>query len=302
MDRRGPLAATAVFLAWMPSISCREPASPEKELVPFQPVGDLRCWSADDSTVGLQWNHSPSVLSFDALEYAVEVREGDSLITTRGTPLNVTRVVVSPLRDGTLYRFDVFLRAIDDPADFYSGPAVSRIWSPASRFVHLAGTSSPIRVPARTDTSAIGLQLFDPLAGGPLLRDGATAEGLAVDVFFDPVIPAVRTGEDLGPPFPGTATRFSTMQPIVAATADEPLDFPPAADGFTLKQVELPIGSVGGGLILFGKSGSGHVFRLFLRPDPSGPLIRGSSPDQYIEVEISHQVSTSIDIASAHEN
>lgn len=224
------------------------------------------------------------------------------MITTRPVLLNTTRAEISPLTAGRLYRFDVYLRAIDQPKDFRSGLPVSVLWSPAARFVYLAGTSLPIQMPARTGTRKIGLQLFDPAAGGPVLRDGATSEGLAIDVFFDAVLPAVRTGEDLSPPFPGTTTRFSTMAPIVAATANEPLSFAPAADSYTLTQVPLPLGNVGGGLMLFGKSGSGHAFRCFLKPDPSGTLIRGSSPDQYIEIEISYQVSASIDIASAHEN
>ncbi len=302
MDPRWRAVATMICMAVMSSIACREPASPEEGPVPFRPVGDLRSWSANESTVGLQWTHSPDVLSFDALEYIVEVREGGSMITTRSVLLNTTRAEISPLTAGSLYRFDVYLRAIDQPKDFRSGLPVSVLWSPAARFVYLAGTSLPIRMPARTGTRKIGLQLFDATAGGPVLRDGAASEGMAIDAFFDAVLPAVRTGEDLGPPFPGTATRFSTMAPIVAETANEPLSFAPATNSYTLTQVSLPLGNIGNGLILFGKSASGHAFRCFLKPDPSGSLIRGSSPDQYIEVEISYQVSASIDFASAHEN
>ncbi len=302
MEPRWLVVATAIGLVVLSPIACREPASTDEGLVAFRPIEDLRSWSANDSTVGLQWSHSPDVLSFDALEYTVEVREAGSMIKACPVLLNATRVEISPLTAGRLYRFDVYLRTIDQPQDFRSGFPVSVLWSPAARFVHLAGTSLPIQMPARTSTRKIGLQFFDPGAGGPVLKDGTTSEGLAIDVFFDGVLPAVRTGEDLGPPFPGTATRFSTMAPIVAATANEPLSFAPAASSYTLTQVSLPLGHIGGGLILFGKSGSGHVFRCFLKPDPSGALIRGSSPDQYIEVEISYQVSASIDFASAHEN
>ena len=282
--------------------SCRDPASGNDDLTAFQPVSDLRTWSANDSTVGLQWVHSPNVLSFDAKEYTIEVWDGRFLVETRSVPLSTTSALISPLTAGRLYRFDIYLRAVDEPKDFRSGLPVSVLWATASRFVYVGGTLTPIRIPAVSTARRIGLQLYDSSSGGPMLRDGSLNEGLQIDVFFDAVLPAVRTGEEMGPPFPGTSTRFSTMAPIIAATADEPLSFPPAVDSYTLTQIPCPRGSLGAGLILFGRSGSGHTFRLFLRPDDNGALIHGADPDAYIEIEVSYQTSITLGIATAYEN
>jgi hypothetical protein len=282
--------------------ACRDLPSGDDGLSPFSPVVDLRLWSANDSSVGLHWTHSPDVLSFDALDYAVEVRDGPTLLVTRGISRESTGVLIWPLTNGRLYRFDVYLRAIGAPKDFRSGLPVSALWATASRFVFLAGTASPIRIPAVSATARIGLQVFDTTASGPVLRDGALPEGAEIDIVFDATLPAVRAGEVLGAPVPGRPTRFSTMAPLMASTADEPLSFRPDAGSYELTQVPLPLGTVSGGLIMFGKTSSGHVFRLFLRRSTEGDLIHGTLPDPYLEVEVSYQPSTTIGIASAHEN
>lgn len=269
---------------------------------PFRPVTDLRAWSANDSSVGLLWSDSPDRFSFDAQDYSVDVDHDGVIVTTRSIPLDSTTVVVTPLTRGRLYRFGVFLRARDSAKDFVSGPPASILWATARRFTSLAGTLDSIRIPAFTTTRRWGLQLFDSTSSGPRIRDGALAEGTLVDVFFDAAIPAVRTGEEMGEPFAGSSTRFSTLAPRIAPTADEPLSFAPAADGFELAQVSLPLGTVGGGLILFGKTGSGNVFRLFLRRGANGSLIHGTFPNTFIEVEVSYQTSTLIGVARVHEN
>ncbi len=294
-------SAAVLVLAWGIQ-SCRDVPVDNDGLRAFQPVADVRAWSANDSSVGLTWSHSPNLLSFDARDYAVDVREGSTVVTTRLVPLDSTVAVVSPLLLGHLYRFDVYLRAIEHPRDFRSGPPVSVLWAPALRFIRLAGTQDPIRVPTFTADRRVGLQLFDSVARGPLLRNAALPEGADLDIFFEGVLPAIRSGEETGALVRGRATRFSTLAPLIAATADEPLSFAPAADGFVLTQVMLPVGTVGGGFLMIGKTGSGNVFRLFLRRSASGSLIHGASPNTYIEVEVSYQTSTLIGVARVHEN
>jgi len=290
-------AEQALLLCLCALLSMGACNSPEEASIQrISPVTNLRAFSIDSASVGLAWFPAEPFGTSYAADQFVEVVVGASIIDSVSLPLSATNAVIQNLTEGTVYSFNVYLRASEDSPYPSSSPATIS-WSPARRFSTAAGTGQPLRLYEFDSALARGITFFSDSLLGPAIHSLGSADRILIDAYFNSAIPQLRSGSTLNPGPVGRTTQFSTMVPIQASTLDHPHYFVPGTGSYSESEFNIDVGTVTSGVIIFARTQDDHYMRILLLRGPNGRLIQGTAPNRYIELQLSYQIVTGIPYA-----
>jgi len=252
----------------------------------LSPVTNLKAYSASATSVGLNWTATTSASSADFSDYQVTVKQGGAVV---GTPATVaktqTATVISGLTEGTIYTFEVVARAVSGSTTSTSSEAATIQWSPAKRLTQDSGL--PIKVYETTSSvGGSGLIFYNPAVSGPQAVPQNTST-IDMYVHTEPAGVSMKSASEYNAAW--HYTRFSTFT-VNTASLDDPQTVPPDTSTFTQTIVTIDSAAVTASRIYYFKGNDGNYGRLLVKMNPvTNSLVWGTSPDQYLNMEISYQ-------------
>jgi hypothetical protein len=183
-------------------------------------VTNLRAYSASAISVGVTWTPSADAANGEALEYQIKVKIDTTTVQTVSAAKNASSVTITGLIEGTVYNFEVVLKAISNAQTYINSDPVTVVWSPARRLTTQG--AAPVDVfEIRSSAGGSGLQLFHAGTGGPRVLSIASGGGFQddIDVLVDTTSAGVVVLESahMNPLLVGQArtTKFSTVEGIL---------------------------------------------------------------------------------------
>jgi len=278
------LAAFAVVL-----ISCKEDTT-GPGATKLRPISNLAAYSKSDTEVGLTWSASPDAANAD--EHHITVKLGPDTVATVAVPITLTNRVIGGLIEGRIYTFSVIVEA--HGGTYAPSDPVTIQWSPARRIT----TDFPLPEIKVYETSSAafpsGLIFYNAPTNSSKTVSIANpgADSLRIDVY-------VRTESNNAVSlrsahlFRSTwrITRFSSVHRD-ADSLDDPRPQPPDTTTYASTNFSVTIDSVAvtSSRIYYFKGADGNYGRILIKRNPSNnTLIWGTSPDQYLNVQISYQ-------------
>lgn len=265
----------------------------------LDPVVGLGAYSAGVDAVGLAWTASPSSRSEDMLDHRVIVRSvpGDSLLTDRSVPRDDTTCVVTGLSEGVTYRFDVVVRPTSTAENKGSSPPATVRWAPARRQPTQSGGTTIRVYESASGAFPSGLIIFrGPAPRATFLQNPSPLiDTLLTDLYLFTVNATtliVRSAHLYpGRSFP-RSVRFSSVVRDMNSL-DDPAASPPDTLTYTASNTSIVVtgSTVAAGKIYFIRSGDSQYGRLLIVRQPGGTLIGGTTPDRFIELEVSYQTA-----------
>ncbi len=260
---------------------------------PLSPVTSLKAFSVNNTSVGLKWNKSVSEGITDFDRYEIKIKRADTTISTQYAAKGTDSLIISNLSNGVIYDFVVTAKVLSTSKNYTDSDPVQVRWSPAWRFT-TEGTF-PIQVYERTSSTgyASGLIFYVLSLGAPPQPKTVSllsTDSSLIDVFIDSKGAsniAISSSHLYRPN--RKITRFSTVE-YNSETLNYPQLTPP--DTTTYTRFEIPIDSVAvaSSKIVYYKGSNGNYGRILIKRNPTnGTLIWGSSPEQYVRLEISYQ-------------
>ncbi len=281
-------------------LGCEESTTPEQPAP--QPPSNLQALSVNDSTVRLRWSPSPSESNPNFGFYRLRVYE-DAVgrlvgVVRLGTQ---TPVDITGLRSGTVYRFELYAVWRDttqSPSESATAAVVR--WAPATRYTTLPD-GSPIRLYETASTLPSGLDLEGPDGQPRTLR---VAQGNEWDLCLD------TRGEswDIGSPRLSTynianprRTLIDTLRLRQARYLQvDSLNqiFETEAFGATsMAEALRNFNNLRRGFLIVLRTQDGNWAKVFVKADAQGNILRGTSPNRYVELEISYQKTANVPYA-----
>lgn len=285
------LLATVLITAFI-FTSCTEednPVDPNTD-VPNAPA-NISAVSKNSNTVEIKWTASTSESDAQFDGYTLSVTPG---VMQYSIPAGQTTYTVSALDEGTVYTFSL-------TAEFSNGNSSNPAeidWSPAGRYTETFG--DPIRIYGAESSVGSGLQLYDNVEEGPMVRtvSGSNNWNFAFDdrdghLYFGTAGEGVieynwKNGA------PANAGEIGSVV-FNAATLDEAYESYSLTDGITYgyDYVDLNNYTDDAAVIVYGRvmnSGSNdyNYARILIKKGANGYLQNDALGD-YIEVEISYQ-------------
>jgi hypothetical protein len=279
------LAASVAALTIIVLVACDGTTNPITVTVP-NPVDSLKATSVDAATVRLKWNASSTT---NINGYRVTILNTVSGATIGTVNVSGTLVDINGLTAGTVYRFRVQTRTADTVS-----AAKEISWSPAVRVTTMQGGA---------------LRIYETASGfGSGLRiQGGTALNLTV----------ARGNEwDLGINTSNADTmRIGAPRLLRYSAITAPRATKIGNSAYTnidsLNQVfdtQLSVGTddtfdvprtVNRGFVFAFQTVEGNFAKIFVKASSTGVILQGTSPNRYIEVEISYQPVANIPYAIA---
>lgn len=259
----------------------------------LNPVTNLKAFSVDNTSVGLKWTKSTSENITDFDKYEIKIKRGDSTISTQFVSKGTDSVIISNLINGIIYDFFVIAKATSTSKDYVDSEPAQVRWSPAWRFV--SENTYPIQVYERTSSTGYASGLifyYTSLAAPPQPKTVSllSADSSLIDVFIDSKGASnIAISSSHLYRANRRITRFSTVE-YNSETLNFPQVQPP--DTTTYTRFEIPIDSVTvtSSKIVYYKGSNGNYGRILIKRNPlNNTLIWGSSPEQYVRLEISYQ-------------
>jgi hypothetical protein len=262
---------------------------------PLTPVTSLFAYSSDSASVGLAWTASTNENLSDFNNYGITVKApSGATVKTDSATKGSNGKLVSGLQAGVIYSFEVVAMPTSGSQSYSKSVAVAVSWSPAFRLTN-EGTF-PIQVYETSSSAsfASGLVLFSPASRGPktvsLANPGSDA--LLIDLYVRSEAGnavSLRSAHLYNAGW--RLTRFSDTTRAVNSLND-PRATPPDTITYAFTNTSESIDSVAvtTSRIYYFKGDNGNYGRILVKRNPgNGTLLWGSSPEQYLNLEISYQ-------------
>ncbi|MCS7177342.1 MAG: fibronectin type III domain-containing protein [Candidatus Kapabacteria bacterium] len=273
---------------------------------PPAPPSNLQALSVNDSTVRLKWTASPSESSPDFGFYHLSVYE-DATSRLVGTIRLGTRtpVDITGLRTGVIYRFELRSSWRDTTrSDARSTTAAVVRWSPATRYTTLPD-GSPIRLYETASRFPSGLDLEGP-DGKP--RTLTVAQGNEWDLCLDTRPVQGRESWDIGSPGKSSYDITSPRRTLIDTlrikqqrylTVDSlnQIFETEAFGGVGMAEVLFNFNNQRRGFIVVLRTQDGNWAKVFVKADAQGNVLQGTSPNRYVELEVSYQKTPNVPYA-----
>ncbi len=265
----------------------------------LDPVSNLEAYSASVTSVGLVWTPSPAARTADMQDHQVRVLSvpAGTLLTTFTVAKTESSFVVTGLTEGTKYQFDVIVRPTSAATGKGNSSNASVIWSPARRLPTEAG-GFPIKVFETASPSfPSGLIIFKgtaPLATS-VQNPSPLSDTLLLDLYLKTETSSLvllRSAHQYTGRVLPRITRFSSVTRN-AASLNDPAVAPPDTTTYSSGNTSFSIdnSSIATSKILFFKANDGNYGRLLVKRQSNGTLIGGTSPDRFLELEVSYQTT-----------
>ena len=286
------LAGLAVALVLVSCESTTDPADPQPPVAPGAPT-ELMATSINETTIRIQWAAADTGAAATGFIVVVE-EEGSNNPQELPISNGATRVVnISQLTDGTVYDFTVY--ALNDTARSTPSPTIS--WAPAGRF------TADIRMYETESSMGSGVQL--PNNAGLTIGEGGSWD-LALDTrgeTFDIGSPGLSsyTDESTPPEFPNGEPARATLIGKVWTDVTSLDDIFESADlsQETLEEKLLNFDQANGTGSQFAfvvRTTSGNYAKVLVKAT-DGKLLQGTTPDRYIDLEVSYQSGANVPYA-----
>ncbi|RCK71800.1 MAG: hypothetical protein IGBAC_0757 [Ignavibacteriae bacterium] len=259
----------------------------------LSPVTNLKAFSVNNTSVGLKWTKSVSENIADFDKYEIKIKRADTTVSTQYVNKGIDSVIISNLSNGVIYDFIVTAKVTSNSQNYIDSDPVQVRWSPAWRFT-TEGTF-PIQVYERTSSTgyASGLILYYfslNVAPGPKTVSLLSADSSLIDIFVDSkgASNIALSSSHLYRPN-RKITRFSTVE-YSSETLNYPQFAPPDSATYTRFEITIDSVQVASSKIVYYKGSNGNYGRILIKRNPTnGTLIWGTSPEQYVRLEISYQ-------------
>ncbi|MCS7169830.1 MAG: fibronectin type III domain-containing protein [Candidatus Kapabacteria bacterium] len=294
----------SIVTMWL-FLGCEEATTPEQPPTrqsPPRPPSNLQALSVNDSTVRLIWTASPSESNPNFGFYRLLVHE-DATGRRVGSLSLGTRVPVDivGLRSGTVYRFELYAVWRDTTRDTSQSLTAAIVrWAAATRYTTLPD-GSPIRLYETASANPSGLDLEGPDGRPRTLR---VAQGSEWDLCLD-----TRAGSwDIGSPGMSSYTISSPRRTLLDTARlrqqrYQQVDslnqiFETEAFGSTtLAEALVNFNNQRRGFLIVLRTQDGNWAKVLVKADAQGNILRGTSPDRYVELEISYQKTPNVPYA-----
>lgn len=283
------------------------PTDNEKQPKP-QPISNLQATSIDTNTIKLMYDLSPSETNALFQDYQLVVTPGTNppVVITKGNNL----VQLTNLDEGTIYTISIVARYTNDSV---STP-VSIEWSPATRF-ELNNNDALIRVYESASDLGNGLRLFSPAPDnaprtytvanganwdlGLYTKDSKLVFGSATKIDYKyPTMPAptqmldeVFNTNSLNELFDSNAMNAGARDSKYAETTFD-LTSPTYTNNLVFYVRKYEPGNT-----------RYNYAKVLVKKNPNGAgYLQGSSPNRYIEMQISYQKTPDVPFAKVGSN
>jgi hypothetical protein len=257
-------------------------------------VTNLRGYSASISSVGLTWTASTDAANGEALEYQIKTKIDTTTIQSTTASRAATSANITGLIEGTVYTFEVILKATSGAQTYVNSDPITVQWAPARRLT-TQGTAPVDVYEIRSSAGGSGIQFFHAATGGPRVLSIASGSGYqgVIDALVDTTTAGVVVLESahLNPLLVGQArsTKFSTVEGS-ADSLNIGQSAPPSAGTYTQDRVTVGDQAVAAGKIVYARTSDTNYVRILIKRDgTSGTLLFGASPNRRIRVELSYQ-------------
>ena len=287
------LAGLVVALAFVATACNENTNDPADPVAPAAPTA-LMATSVNESTVGLKWTPNTTGATITGFEVTIQ-EEGVVTTSTVTFAASTSAGDVSGLTEGKVYNFTV--RALNSTAK--SDPSNTMKWAPAKRYItnlRLYETDSP---------SGSGIQLPD-LAGLVIASGGLW--DLCLDTrggSFDIGSPTKSsyTNEDPQPKFPnGDLARVTLLGKTYTdvVTLEDIYESVDLITAGTLQEALINFNTAdteGKAFAFVLKTAAGNFAKVLVKKS-NGRLLQGTTPNRYVDLEISYQSGANIPYAT----
>lgn len=276
------------------------------------PASNLMATSIDATTIHLKYDISPSETNSLFKDYELSWKEdgpsaGDSKVVLKGTsPIEVTG-----LTEGKIYLFTLVARYTNDSV---STP-ITVNWSPASRFVK-NNNEDVIKVYETASSFGSGLQMFYEAEGAPRVRTVANGGDWDLGIRTTDNKIVIGSATKLTYNFPSGNTPQPTMlfkDFYKAGSLDEVFDSRAMNDGtrnneYSELTFDITNETDTNNVIFYvrkyqpGSTRYNYAKVMAKRSAQGGSFLQGSSPNRYIEFEISYQKTPDVPYAKTANN
>jgi len=264
--------------------SCEESTTPNEPPVAPNAPTDLMATSIDNETVGLKWT-APSGGQTPTGYVITIVDESNSSVDLSVSSATANSALVNGLDEGEVYSFTV--RAVNDTAK--SAPTATIMWSPASRITTM------LRLYETASTMGSGILM--PSTAGLTIGQGGQWD-LCLDTrddLYDIGSPTKSsyTSDEAQPKFPnGDVARVTMLGKAWTNVASldniyESADLTQEALSETLIRFN-QADADGKPFAFVVKTQSGNFAKVLVKA-AGGKILQGTTPDRYVDLEISYQ-------------
>jgi len=284
-----------------------EPVGPDPEPPVENPipraVDSLKAGATSETSIKIQWKHSPDRDSVWFKEYHVEIAPPPPALPWVDTiPKNINTVDFTGLNNATRYNFTVY--AVSDSAKVSTGRSIE--WAASKFFTTVNGTS--IKVYGHASSFGSGLRFYGfEGATEPSIHNVANGAnwnlGLHTNAAGD-----IRFGSAsvVGPMYNSWGSSTTPLDAYItdvmyddAALGGLMLDKDLSTLTFTKKAIDLKTTTNAQGAVFFARVGSGataNYAKVIVRKS-GGNFLQGTAPNQFIEVVISYQTAAGVPYA-----
>jgi len=297
----------ALTMSAMIFTACTEddPVDPIDKYTPKAP-SNLKATSLDAESVLLRWDHSSDVAEAEFAGYKLDISPGTfaTMNIAKNQPLPYK---VEGLQEGTVYEFTLVAYSTEGE----QSTSIKVSWAPASRFTQTVNNEA-IRVYETASDFGSGLDLFFEGGGGN--PDGPRTLTIASSADWDLGLRTVGTDVIFG-----SATKLGYTygnNPQVAQVADkywvastlndvfdsEALDQGATFQELAINLVDLDVNN--NAVFVVRKYEPGQTrynYAKVLLKRVGNSFLQGSSPNRYIELEISYQSTPDVPYAKVPE-
>ena len=267
---------------------------------PLEKVTNLRAYSGSaPGSVGLSWTSSVDVGKVEYTEIQITAKDGNTTYASLTVPKSVTDTLVRGLVEGVIYTFEVVGKAASTTQNLKdSDPATIR-WAAARRLTLDRGSEIKVYETASA-SGASGLILYYAATSEPravsVARPGPT-DSILIDLYVKTEasggvsLRSIHLFQNTSGVQPySRITRFSSEFRDVESLND-PRPAPPDTSTYQAGNTERLIDPIttSSSRIYYFKANDGNYGRILVKRSPSGKLIWGTSPNQYLNLEISYQ-------------
>jgi len=280
-----------LFIAVMFAITACEdnnnnPVNPTDK--PAAPT-NLQATSKSNTSVLLRWTPSTSESNSNFDKYVLTVSGGVYPIQPFNINKGVSSVEVSNLIEGTIYTFAIVAKFTDGTV---SDDTAKVQWSPATRFTRNQN-EEPIRIYETASDFGSGLVIFDPVGDGP--KSAKVSNGgvwnLGLDTRNGKLILAsarlIDYNYNIQPGVTEIANDIYTVESLDDVFDSQAL----SSKGFAERSIDLTQFSSSFVIIVrFKQAGkTDYNYAKVLVKYKNGSFLQGTSPNRYVEFEISYQ-------------
>ncbi len=293
------LSALCVLAFWVSACDKSTTTDPiVTKLSPPQPASNLFALSADAQTVRIRWKASSSESDATFQDYRLRVtnaagQTSDLTVAKKTNPTAADTIYIANiagLTTGSVYSFAVQGRNKDTVSS-----AVSVSWSPAVRLTMANGSTIKLYESASGFGSGLKIQ-------GGVPQNLTVASGSQWDIGIDTRNDANnQPSYDIGSPELLSYTSITSFRKtLINRTYYVGVDslnqvYDNQAIAATVA-TRISFTAEKKGVLFSGKTQDGNFFKVYVKAN-NGALLQGTSPNRYVEVEISYQPTANVGYA-----